>query len=215
MRPHDDDLRCARRARSRAVAALMVALTVGCHGRPVAPDPAPVAGRRLTHEETLAWIASHRAWREARKTKPMWARAVEPAEVGKEFHTADHAVERADADHWLCVGVAGEPWFQPKAKIEAKYRCTVRERRQFSFDDAPHEYGVFHPREGSRSWAAKIDDPAIEGFYIQPSYPTDGPLYSPRGGYVVRDHIADPYAGSPNDVWLVQQALFESTYELD
>jgi hypothetical protein len=29
----------------------------------------------------------------------------------------------------------------------------------------------------------------------------------------VRDHIADPYAGPPNDVWLVQEPLFERTYE--
>jgi hypothetical protein len=67
--------------------------------------------RKLTHDETLAWITGHHAWRTARKTKAIWARAVRPDEVGKEFHTADHTVERATADHWLCVGVAKEPWF--------------------------------------------------------------------------------------------------------
>jgi hypothetical protein len=51
-------------------------------------------------------------------------------------------------------------------------------------------------------------------FYIQPNYPTDGPLYAPAGGYVVKDYVDDPYAGEPDDVWLVQQALFESNYEL-
>lgn len=171
-------------------------------------------GRRLNHDETLRWIAEHRAWRVARKTKPIWARAVTPEEVGKEFQTADHVVERATADHWLSVGSAGEPWFQKRDKIESKYERTGSERRQFSFDDTPHEYEQFTPREGSRNWVAPVDDPGIEGFYVQPNYPTDGPLYSPRGGYVVKDYVDDPYAGDPNDVWLVQQPLFESTYEV-
>jgi hypothetical protein len=65
-----------------------------------------------------------------------------------------------------------------------------------------------------RNWAAKVTVPGIEGFYIQPNYPTDGPLYSPAGGWVVMDYVDDPYAADPTDVWLVQEALFESTYEV-
>lgn len=170
--------------------------------------------RRLTHDETLRWIAERRAWKVARKTKPIWARPVSAEEVGKEFHTADHAVERATADHWLCVGVAGEPWFQKREKIESKYERSGSAQRKFSFDTTTHAYEQFTPRAGSRNWAAQVDDPRIEGFYIQPNYPTDAPLYSPRGGYVVKDHVDDPYSGDPNDVWLVQQGLFESTYEM-
>lgn len=170
--------------------------------------------RRLTHDETLRWIADHRAWRVARKTKPIWARPVAADEVGKEFETADHTVERATADHWLCVGVAGEPWFQKPDRIESKYERAGSERRQFPFDDSPHQYERFTPQEASRSWAARVDDAGIEGFYVQPNYPTDAPLYSPSGGYVVKDHGDDPYAGDPNDVWLVQKGLFESTYEI-
>lgn len=170
--------------------------------------------RRLTHAETLQWIAAHRAWRLARKTKPIWARPVAPDEIGQPFHTADHATQRATADHWLCAGIAGEPWFQKKDAIDAKYDRAGREHRRFAFDDQPRRYQRFTPRAGARNWAARIDDPAIEGFYIQPNYPTDGPLYSPRGGYVVKEYVDDPYAGDPDDVWLVQQSLFESTYEL-
>jgi len=170
--------------------------------------------RRLSHDETLRWIAAHRAWRLVRKTKPIWARPVAESEVGKEFRTVDHAVERATAAHWLCVGVAGEPWFQALQRIEAKYERAGAERCQFAFDDAPHVYQRFTPREGTKNWAAQIDDPRIEGFTIQPNYPTDGPLYCPRGGYVVKDYVDDPYGGNPNDVWLVQQGLFDSTYEM-
>lgn len=193
--------------------ALLAAL--GCARTPAVPISSTPTARRLSHEETLAWIASHHAWRAARKSKPMWARAVRPDEIGKAFQTADHAVEHATDGHWLCVGVAGEPWFQARAKIQAKYVRTAAERRQFSFDAAPRDYQVFTPRQGVRNWAARVDDPAIEGFYVQPSYPTDRPLYSPRGGYVVRDDARDPYATAPADVWLVQQPLFESTDQID
>ena len=54
------------------------------------------------------------------------ARPVEPDEVGKEFQTADHVKEKARAGFWLCVGVAGEPWFQSLEKIEAKYEPSRR-----------------------------------------------------------------------------------------
>ena len=202
-----------------AVMALGAIGEIGCRSGGWTPAPRPASvnetvARKLTHDETLAWIAGHHAWRSARKTKPIWARAVAPDEVGKEFQTADHAVERATADYWLCVGTSNEPWFQKKGKIDAKYRRTGHERRQFAFDAEPHEYGVFVPREGARNWAAHVDDPGIAGFYIQPNFPSDGPLYSPRGGYVVTDWADDPYRIDPKDVWLVQQEMFESTYEL-
>lgn len=171
-------------------------------------------GTRLTHDETLQWITEQRAWRTARKTKPILARPVEPEDVGRSIQTADRATERAQAGAWLCVGSANEPWFQSKEKLDAKYQQTGEARRRFRFDDREHTYRVFTPRSEARNWAAQVTASGVEGFYIQPNYPTDGPLYSPVGGYVVKDHSADPYAGNPNDVWLVQQDLFESTYEI-
>ena len=33
-----------------------------------------VQGKKLSHDETLNWITEHKAWRRARKTKPIWAR---------------------------------------------------------------------------------------------------------------------------------------------
>lgn len=178
------------------------------------PPAASAHGTRLQHGETLRWVAEHRAWRMARKTRPIWARPVRAEEIGREFVTADHVVERAAADHWLCVGVAGEPWFQTRAKIESKYERAGSEERRFAFDDATHVYERFVPLSTSRNWAAKVTGPGIEGFYIQPNYPTDGPLYSPAGGWVVMDYVDDPYGADPTDVWLVQEALFESTYEV-
>ncbi|MCY2964154.1 MAG: hypothetical protein NT069_11065 [Planctomycetota bacterium] len=167
----------------------------------------------MSHQETLAWIQQHRAWRRVRKTKPIWARAVTADEVGKEFQTADRAVESAREGFWLSVGVAGEPWFQDRAKIDAKYTPGESVSKQFSFDDAPREYQVFHPKPDVMNWGAQIVVPTRKGFNIHPSYDPSLALFSPSGGYVVKPDVDDPYADEPDHVWLVQQPLFESTYE--
>jgi hypothetical protein len=170
---------------------------------------------KLTHEQTLEWVREHKAWRKAKKTKPIWARAVEPDEIGKEYVTADHATENAQEGHWLCVGVAEEPWFQKPDKVEAKYDLDGEVEKQFAFDSKPHTYRIFKPKGNVWNWAAQVQGPGIEGFYVRPSYDMKNPLYSPAGGYVVTEDVADPDAGKLKDVWLVQQPLFESTYELE
>lgn len=169
--------------------------------------------KKLSHEETLAWIGQRKAWRRARKTRPIWVRELDAQEIGREFMTADHIAEKGREGYVLCVGVAGEPWFQKLDRVVAKYDLQAAEDRRFSFDDRPRSYHVYQPKESTRNWAAQVTDPATAGFFIRPNYDVDHPLYSPRGGYVVKDDVEDPYAGSPDDVWLVQQGLFESTYE--
>src|SRR5262245_20341980 len=169
--------------------------------------------RELTHDETLAWINEHSAWRRARKTKPMWARAVAAKEVGKEFQTADRAVEKAQAGTWLCVGVANEPWFQKLEKIEAKYERGTAELKQFAFDNEPHEYHFFRPKPDVVNWAARVEGSGIAGFSIRPGYDPTALLHSTSGGYAVKGDVLDPYDDKARDVWLVQQPLFESTYE--
>lgn len=170
---------------------------------------------RLSHEETIAWIREQQAWRRARKTKPIWARELDADEIGAEFSTADHAIELGREGFLLCVGVAGEPWFQKPANVQAKYDLTEDERKQYSFDALPRIYHRFEPKENVRNWAAQVAGPGIEGFFIRPNYDMDHPLYSPAGGYVVTVDAEDPYAISLDDVWLIQQALFESTYEME
>ena len=169
--------------------------------------------RRLTHDETLRWVREHQAWRLARKAKPIWARPVADDEVGRTFTTADHVDQVARAGYWVSVGSSSEPWFQTADAIDLKYQRRRKAQHQFVFDDRPRTYFEFVPSTEARNWAACVDGPDIEGFYVQPSYDRDNPLYSPAGGYVVRDPADDPYAHEPSDVWLVQRSLFESTYE--
>jgi hypothetical protein len=168
---------------------------------------------KLSHEQTLKWINDHRAWRLARKAKPIWARPIDQSEIGKEFQTADHVKEIAKEGYWLCVGVADEPWFQRPERVEAKYTAAGDDNKKFAFDSQARKYRLFKPKEDLRNWAARVDGPDIEGFMIRPNYDVEHPLYSPSGGYVVKDYVADPYNDKPNDVWLVQKQLFELTYE--
>ena len=176
-------------------------------------QPAP-EGRELSHEQTLRWIAENKAWRRARKTKPIWARPVAAEEVGKEFQTADGVKEVAREGAWLCVGIAGEPWFQAREKLDAKYEPGGEEARRFDFDASARTYREYKPKGTVRNWAAQVKGPGIAGFSIRPGYDPERPLHSPAGGYVVRDDVEDPYHESPKDAWLVQEPLFESTYEL-
>lgn len=169
--------------------------------------------RKLSHEEALRWADEHRAWRPARKTRPIWARPVTAAEVGREFQTADHVKQVAHAGAWLCVGADGQPWFQERARIDAKYDDDGEETREFGFDQAPHAYRVFKPKAATRNWAAQVKGDGIEGFFIRPGYDPDRPLYANAGGYVVMEDVPDPYRAPNRHVWLVQQELFESTYE--
>jgi hypothetical protein len=167
----------------------------------------------LTHDEVLRWVREHRAWRLARKTKPIWARPLRPDEVGREFHTADHATQVARGGFWLCAGAGGEPWFQTPESVAAKYDAGAEETRRFPFDARPCAYTVYRPRGDVLNWAARVVGRGIEGFFVKAPYDPEHPLYSPAGGYVVQTHVADPYEGDPDDIWLVQKALFEQTYE--
>jgi hypothetical protein len=142
--------------------------------------------------------------------------------VGKEFQTADHVVQRAQKGYWLCVGVVGEPWFQKKERIDAKYDPGASEVRQFAFDGTPRTYLVCTPKGDVCNWVAQVQGTwqgkPIEGFSIRPNYDMDHPLFTPAGhhagNYVVKDDVPDPYADDPEDIWLIQEALFKSTYEL-
>jgi hypothetical protein len=189
---------------------IVLLLVTGCSTQPTTTAPP----KRLTHEEALLWIADHRAWRVAKKTKPMWVRPLLAGEVGKEFHTADNANETAREGYWLCVGVVGEPWFQKPERVGARYDKGDEETKQFPFDDQPRKYTIYRPRGDVLNWAACVDGPGIEGFYIRPGYDKTTQLYSPAGGYVVKDHVPEPYQDNPDDVWLVQKSIFDSTYEL-
>ena len=171
----------------------------------------------LTHEATLEWIRRNkRLWRKVKKTRPMYARATDPDEQDKEFHTAEGTTQRPQRGFWLCVGVIGEPWFQTKDKIESKYEPAGVKSTKFAFDAQEREYHVYRPKGDVSNWAVQITDQGrIASFTFRPSYDPNQPLMAPAGAYVVTDdaQAAPDDPAKLKDVWLVQQAIFESTYE--
>jgi hypothetical protein len=207
-----------RRTQTRFRTILLLALAVvGTAARgDDEPKKSASEGRKLSHEETLRWVAEHHAWQLARKAKPIWARRIDASEVGREFQTADGIKEKAREGYWLCVGIAGEPWFQAHERLVAKYDEGEVGKHRFDFDDEAREYRRFRPKPSNRNWVAQVKGPGIAGFYVRPHYDPERPLYSPAGGYVVKDAVADqdPDHDARGDVWLVQKALFESTYEI-
>jgi hypothetical protein len=169
---------------------------------------------RLTHEQTLEWIDKNRAWRRAKKTQLIWVREVEQEERDKDYLTAEGTVQRPQEGYWLCVGVVGEPWFQRKERIYGKYEQSCNETKQFAFDARPFDYLVFKPKGDVRNWAAQVSGPGLIEFSLKPNYDPSQVLLCAAGGYVVTDDVPDPYQGILNDVWIVQRAIFESSYEL-
>ena len=135
---------------------------------------------RLSHDESLKWIDEHKAWKLARKTRPIWARPVEPDEDGKEFQTADHVKQVARQDSWLCVGGSGEPWFHALDKIEGKYEPSGEEVKSFRFDTESRTYKIFKPRVDVKNWVAQVKGPGIEGFFIKPGYDPERPTLFAR-----------------------------------
>jgi hypothetical protein len=89
-----------------------------------------------------------------------------------------------------------------------------QETKTFDFDTKRRVYSKYKPKETVHNWVAQVKGAGIAGFFVRPGYDPERPLYSPAGGYVVKDDVPDPYRDKPKDVWLVQQSLFESTYEL-
>jgi hypothetical protein len=194
---------------------MLAALNAGCreNPRPIADEP-----MQLSHEDTLDWIRQNKAWRKARKVKPILARAVEKDEIGKGFQTADGIVEHPKDGYWLCVGIAGEPWFQKKERLDTRFEAGDEEIKQFAFDSRPSKYRIFHPKGDVANWAAQVKGTwhgkEITGFAIRTTYDPDHPLTAPAGGYAVTEDVPDPYRADLKDVWLVQEKLFDSTYEI-
>jgi predicted acylesterase/phospholipase RssA len=171
----------------------------------------------LTHDETLEWVRQNkRLWRRVQKTKSIYARAVDPDEQDKQFHTAEGTTQWPQDGYWLTVGIIGEPWFQKKDRLEARYEYAGVKTMQFDFDDRAREYQVYKPKGDVFNWAMQVDDgDHIASFTFRPSYDPDQPLMAPAGAYLVTESspIAPEDLAKVKDIWLVQQAIFKSTYE--
>jgi hypothetical protein len=146
------------------------------------------------NKEILDEINRAQVWFHARKTRPIWARKVD---LDQTVETLEGR-ESVKAGDYLCRGEAGDTWPQKAQSLEAKYVRTdiVTADGWRKYEPRPDAEGVM---------AAQVKHP----FRVQAQW---GQLTGKAGDYVVKN-FRDREVAYPEDVWIVDQALFRATYE--
>jgi hypothetical protein len=128
--------------------------------------------------------------KEARKTKPIWAKQIDDA---CEVETLEGIVQANPGDY-LCRGISAEHWPQKEEKLLEKYIAS----------------GEFD-KDGWQRFEPKPDSEAVEATQYDRRFTisaTWGELNGKAGDYVVRSRA------DLSDVWIVDRVIFESTYEV-
>lgn len=149
----------------------------------------PSSNERLLKEVNAAgW------WFHAKKTRPIWVRRLEKEETVQTLEGA----EQVPAGTYLCRGEAGDVWPQSEERLTAKYDMTdeIGEQGWRLCDPKTDAAGVM---------AAQLPHP----FQVQAKW---GLLAGKVGDYVVKNY-EDRDNDNPADVWIVDETLFEATYE--
>lgn len=126
---------------------------------------------------------------DVRKTKPIWARRIDTA---GHVATLEGQIPVQPGD-FLCRGIADEYWPQKESKLLDKYNPTGQ----------PDSKGWqrFDPKPDSRPVeAAQVE----HGFQVIAQW---GQLLGKPGDFIVRSKT------DPTDVWLVDQIIFQASYE--
>ncbi len=125
----------------------------------------------------------------ARKTKPLWAKLVK---VEQEVETLEGR-ETVEPGHYLCRGIHNELWPQDAIKLLSNYQPTDH----FDTDG----WQQFSPKpDAAPVQAAQIATP----FSVMAHW---GKLTGKADDYIVRSSLV------PTDVWIVDKAIFEASYE--
>jgi len=128
---------------------------------------------------------------EARKTKSIWAKRIE---VRQEIEMLEGRLVAGPNDY-LCRGILGEQWPQKVQKLLEKYLPSDE------FD--AEAWQRFDPQpEAARVEVAQVPHP----FRVSAQW---GELCVKANDYIVRSTT------DPADVWIVDRAIFEASYELD
>jgi hypothetical protein len=145
------------------------------------------------------------SFRKATKKKPIKAKPVveviDPNVVEHFEVVTPEGREKVDPDAELCRGEGGEVWQQTTDKLDEKYSPTVET------DDG---WTMYKPKEHNEANAVQVVDQP-DGFAIKGLWGEEQPdgsklQFGDNGDYVLQS-VTDPA-----DVWIVKQALFESTY---
>lgn len=133
-------------------------------------------------------------WFHARKTRPICARRLEHEQTVKTLE-GDEVVP---AGTFLCRGEAGDIWPQSAERLAAKYEATDEIDRDGWRKYVPHS-------DNQGVMAAQMSQP----FVVQAKW---GKLRGKPGDYLVKNY-EDLGVAHPEDVWVVDQQLFDARYE--
>ena len=133
-------------------------------------------------------------WFQAKKTRAIWTRKLQQDQTVKtlEGEVAAHAGD------FLCRGEAGELWPQSTKTLEARYTATdtVDGEGWRKYEPHPDAEGVLAAQVG-------------HAFSVAATW---GRLTGKAGDFILKNH-RDSQVAYPEDVWVVDQALFRATYE--
>lgn len=146
------------------------------------------------NKDLLDKINSHGDWFHAKKTRPIWARQLDRGQVVETLE----GHESVPAGNWLCRGEAGDVWPQTEAHLRSKYVPTG-------------ELGA----DGWEQFEPNPDAAGVMAFQVSSDVMVEsawGTLHGKPGDYLVKG-FADRDTKYPDDVWIVDKSLFETTYE--
>ena len=147
-----------------------------------------------SNKTLLDEVNSSGGWFRAKKTRPIWVKAVDEDQVVESLE-GTQPVKRGDC---LCRSERGELWPQSCPAIEEKYNPTDQV-----------------DQDGWRKYAPRLDADGVLAAQVDHEFKINGPwglLRGKAGDFVVKN-FADANTAYPDDVWLVDQQLFIATYE--
>ncbi len=146
------------------------------------------------NSQILNEIDQAKAWFHAKKVRPIWAK---PAESDQVVTTLE-GEEKVAAGEFLCRGEAGDVWPQKAESLNSKYEPTSERNAD--------GWRKYVPRPDAKGvMAAKVEHP----FRVRASW---GELSGKAGDYIVKNYD-DRDDADPEDVWIVDNALFRATYQ--
>ena len=148
----------------------------------------------ILNQQVLEEANAAAKWFHARKTRPIQAKRLESAQTVKTLE----GEEQVEAGHYLCRGEAGDIWPQAEKDLTRRYTATgiVDADGWQKYQPNPDAEGVM---------ATQIDHP----FTVETSW---GTLSGKPGDYLLKNW-RDRDIVYPEDVWIVDQTLFQQTYE--
>jgi PGDYG protein len=168
--------------------ALIVLNAAGCGGRE------EKAVSKSPNAEILDEVAHAKMWFHAKRVRPIWAKEIDKDQTVETIE----GPTKAKAGDYLCRGEAGEFWAQSAKQITERYDKTdeVDAGGWRKFTPRPDNQGVL---------AAQVN----HAFSVHAKW---GVLAGKSGDYVLKN-FTDRDVSYPDDVWVVDQKLFQLTYQ--